>query len=105
LLPVIREQLAEGGRITNSVAAVASWARYAEGIDEQGEPIEVIDQLHEQLVRCASSQGESPAAFIENRQWFGDLIDEPEFLATYLEALNRLRCSGGRATVEHYAFV
>ena len=45
LLPVIREQLATGGEIRRSAAVVASWARYAEGVDEQGEPIEVVDRL------------------------------------------------------------
>jgi mannitol 2-dehydrogenase len=36
LLPVIRAQLATGGEIRRSAAVVASWARYAEGTDEQG---------------------------------------------------------------------
>ena len=36
LLPVIRAQLVTGGEIRRSAAVVASWARYAEGVDEQG---------------------------------------------------------------------
>ena len=36
LLPVIGENLAVGREIPRSAAVVASWARYAEGIDEQG---------------------------------------------------------------------
>ena len=39
LVPVIRENLAAGREVTLSAAVVASWARYAEGVDEQGEPI------------------------------------------------------------------
>ena len=42
---MIRDQLATGGEIRRSAAVVASWARYAEGIDEHGEPIEVVDRL------------------------------------------------------------
>ena len=45
---------------------MASWARYAEGVDEQGEPIDVQDQLAETLVPLAKSQRENPTAFIEN---------------------------------------
>jgi mannitol 2-dehydrogenase len=45
LLPVIRENLAAGRDVTLSAAIVASWARYAEGVDEQGEPITVVDRL------------------------------------------------------------
>src|SRR5664280_1863480 len=39
LLPVIRHNVA-GGEIRRSAAVVASWARYAEGVDEQGQPID-----------------------------------------------------------------
>src|SRR5260370_9916488 len=38
LLPVVRQQLAAGGEIRRSAAVVASWARYAEGVDEAGQP-------------------------------------------------------------------
>jgi mannitol 2-dehydrogenase len=43
LLPVVRDQLAGGGDIARSAAIVASWARYAEGVDEQGQPIDVVN--------------------------------------------------------------
>src|ERR1700750_1932381 len=45
LLPVIRRQLAAGGPVTRSAAVVASWARYAEGIDANGERDEMDDTL------------------------------------------------------------
>ena len=41
LLPVVRANLAADGPVRLSAATVASWARYAEGVDEQGEPIDV----------------------------------------------------------------
>src|SRR5690606_21303738 len=50
LVPVIRENLATGGHVQLSAAIVASWARYAEGVDEQGQPIEVVDRLADTLV-------------------------------------------------------
>ena len=53
LLPVIREQLAVGGEIRRSAAVVASWARYAEGVDERGEPIEVVDRFADSLTQLA----------------------------------------------------
>ena len=59
LLPVVRQQLATGGEIRRSAAVVASWARYAEGVDEQGEPIEVVDRLAGQphAARPAAARG------------------------------------------------
>ena len=73
LLPVIRANLASGGPVRLSAATVASWARYAEGVDEQGEPIDVQDQLADTLVPLARSQRDNPTAFIENTAVFGDL--------------------------------
>jgi len=100
LLPVVREQLAVNGRITNAAAIVASWARYAEGVDEQGEPIEVVDRLRDELVPVAQTQRQVPLAFLENRALFGDLIDDPRFVEAYLSALESLHSVGALATVQ-----
>ena len=54
LLPVIRQNLAAGGPIALSTAVVASWARYSEGVDEQGEPIQIVDRLADRLRASAS---------------------------------------------------
>ena len=100
LLPVIRENLASGAPIALSAAVVASWARYAEGVDEQGEPIDVQDQLAETLVPIAKSQREKPTAFIENTEVFGDLAQQQRFVDAYLWALTSLHEHGARATLE-----
>jgi mannitol 2-dehydrogenase len=100
LLPVVRENLKSGAPIRLSAATVASWARYAEGVDEQGEPIDVQDQLAESLVPIAKSQLENPKAFIENTALFGDLAQQPRFVEAYLWALDSLHRNGARATLE-----
>jgi mannitol 2-dehydrogenase len=100
LLPVIRQQLATGGEIRRSAAVVASWARYAEGVDEQGEPIEVVDRLAGSLTQLARRQCEDPDAFIANRDLFGDLADDKRFVTGYRSALASLHQHGARATLE-----
>ena len=100
LLPVVRINLEAGGEIRRSAAIVASWARYDEGVDEQGNPIEVVDRLKESLMAAASRQREDPLAFISNRDIFGDLMDSPEFVAAYTFALNDLHSRGARAALE-----
>jgi mannitol 2-dehydrogenase len=100
LLPVIRHQLASGGEMRRSAAVVASWARYAEGIDEQGEPIEVVDRLADSLTRAARRQRDDPGAFIANRQLFGELTGDARFAAAYRSALASLHQRGARATLE-----
>ncbi len=99
LLPVIRANLDAGRPIRLAAAVVASWARYAEGVDEQGEPIDVADQLADTLVPIARSQREHPTAFIENTAVFGDLAGQPRFVEAYTWALDSLHREGARATL------
>jgi len=103
VLPVVREQLAAGGEIRRSAAVVASWARYAEGVDEQGQPIEVVDRLAGTLTRLARRNCEDPGAFIGNRAVFGDLSDDQRFAGAYRSALDSLYEHGARATVKSLA--
>ncbi len=103
LLPVIREQLAAGGEIRRSAAVVASWARYAEGVDERGEPIEVVDRFADSLTQLARLERTEPGAFIANRDLFGDLADDKRFVAVYLSALDSLHQRGARATLHSLA--
>nr|WP_299243153.1 mannitol dehydrogenase family protein [uncultured Halomonas sp.] len=100
LVPVIREQLAQEGEIQRSAAVVASWARYVEGVDEQSQPIEVVDRLKDRLMAIAAKNRDAPTAFIDNRELFGDLGDNPRFREAYLDALERLHRDGARATLE-----
>nr|WP_090275626.1 mannitol dehydrogenase family protein [Mycolicibacterium komanii]CRL68642.1 mannitol-1-phosphate/altronate dehydrogenase [Mycolicibacterium komanii] len=100
LLPVIRENLRTGAPIWLSAATVASWARYAEGTDEQGQPIDVQDQLADVLVPLAKKQRENPTAFIENTDLFGDLASDERFVEAYVWALDSLHRDGARATLE-----
>jgi len=103
LLPVIRENLAADRDVTLSAAVVASWARYAEGVDEQGEPIKVVDRLADSLVEIAAQQRDDHLAFVKNRELFGDLATEPAFTEPYLNTLDSLHSNGARATLEALA--
>jgi mannitol 2-dehydrogenase len=100
---VIRHQLATGGEIERSAAVVARWARYAEGVDEQGEPIEVDDQLRDRVMAAARRQRDDPLALIADRHIFGDLVDDARFVTAYLAALRSLHERGARATLEWLA--
>jgi mannitol 2-dehydrogenase len=100
LLPVIQANLLSGKPVRLSAAIVASWARYAEAVDENGAAIEIVDQLAETLVPLAQSQRDNPLAFIENRAVFGDLADHQRFVEAYRWALDSLHRDGASATLE-----
>jgi len=100
LVPVIRDNLEVGRPVDLSAAVVASWARYAEGIDEQGETIAVVDKRKERIMAAAARQRSGDSlAFIRDRELFGDLVDRPQFTDPYLRALEAFRTKGARATI------
>ena len=99
VLPVIRDALAAGGPVLLSATVVASWARYAEGVDDAGDPVEVVDPRRDALMARAARQREEPLAFVSDRELFGDLVDDERFTTAYLAALDSLHRHGARATV------
>ncbi|MDQ6657569.1 MAG: mannitol dehydrogenase family protein [Actinomycetota bacterium] len=99
LVPVVRDNLAAGRDVTLSAAICASWARYAEGTDEDGEPIQIVDRLADERKAAAARQAQEPLAFLENRDLFGDLIDDERFTRPYLATLESLHVRGAMATV------
>jgi mannitol 2-dehydrogenase len=103
LVPVIRENLQSGRSVEVSAAIVASWARYAEGVDEHGHAIAVVDSLADELTAIARTQHDEPLAFVANRQLFGDLVDDARFRSAYLTALESLWSVGAHATVDELA--
>jgi mannitol 2-dehydrogenase len=100
VLPVVRDRLAAGGSVALSAAIVASWARYMEGVDEQGQPIDIVDSRKGRLMVAAARQREHPTAFIEDRELFGDLVDAESFRSAYLRTLGALHERGAAATLE-----
>jgi len=99
LLPVIRHQLAAGGPIDRAVAVLACWARFAEGTDEQGRPLELVDPVASTLTAAALQQHTDALAFVRNRDIFGDLVDDVRFTTSYVRMLTALQERGVRAAI------
>lgn len=97
MVPVIRENLDAGRDVSVCAAVVASWARYAEGVGEDGEVWPVVDRLRERVMAAAARHDEDPLAFLRDAELFGDLVERPEFTAPYERALHVLRTDGARA--------
>ncbi|MGC1209627.1 MAG: mannitol dehydrogenase family protein [Ornithinimicrobium sp.] len=100
LMPVIRHNLEHDGPIEHSALIVASWARYAEGRDEQGNPIDVVDRIKDRVMAAAAKQDEDPIAFIRDPDLFGDVADNERFTHAYQEHLESLHADGARASLE-----
>jgi mannitol 2-dehydrogenase len=100
LLPVVRDQLAGEARVRRSALVVAAWARYAEGVDEDGEPIDIVDHRKQPVMERAQQQGTDKLAFLRDPDLFGDLADQERFTEHYVAALDSLHEHGARATLE-----
>jgi mannitol 2-dehydrogenase len=100
LLPVVRHQLSTGGEMERSALVVAAWARYAEGVDEEGQSIQVVDRLRDRLMAAAQRQREDPLAFVSDRELFGDLVENERFVAAYRRMLDSLHAKGARRTLD-----
>ena len=103
LVPVIRARLDAGAATPLAAAIVASWARFAEGTDERGEPIDIVDRRREQLLAHGAPVDGDPLAFLRQPDLFGDLVDRTLFTRDYERALTRLRREGARATLLDFA--
>lgn len=104
LLETLREQLAGNGHIDILCLGVAAWIRYVSGVDEQGAAIEVSDPLAKELrAACDANQG-NPAgmvnAIVSIQKVFGtDLIDQPRFIQTTTQWLERFYNQGVLASI------
>jgi mannitol 2-dehydrogenase len=103
LLPVARENLSRGGEVRLAAAVVASWARYCEAVDDDGQPIDIQDSRRDRLVALARRQRDDVLAFLRDRELFGDLVDDERFTAPYREVLTSLHERGTWATLERLA--
>lgn len=101
LMPVVQDNLKDGGKVDLSAAIVASWARYAEGTDEKGEPIKIVDNAEEKVRAAAQAQlGDDELAFLRDKDFFGEVVNDERFTKPYLEVLRSLHEVGSINTLE-----
>jgi mannitol 2-dehydrogenase len=99
VLPAAHENLVAGRDVRCAAAVVAAWARYCEGQDDEGRPIELVDPLAESLRARARAQQADPLAFLADRDLFGGLIEHPAFTEPYRATLEALHDRGSRAAL------
>jgi mannitol 2-dehydrogenase len=99
VLPVVRRNLDAGRPVTRAATLIASWARYAEGIDEAGRPIDVVDPLRDEVTERARRQRSDRLSFVANERVFGDLGRQPAFAEPYARALDSFHRLGARQTL------
>lgn len=101
VLPSIREQLAQNGPIALLGFTVACWFRYLQGTADNGAAMPLNDPYADRLREHALRGGADAAALLSLREFFGELPDQPQFVAAVTDALTRLYRDGTRAALNH----
>ncbi len=102
VLPLVREGLASGVPTRGLALVEALWARMCAGSREDGSQIEPNDPFWDALSAAAAEARKRPAAWLEQRQFYGDLADNQGFAATFEDWLDLIWTQGCEAALSRY---
>ncbi|MGI9511138.1 MAG: mannitol dehydrogenase family protein [Geminicoccaceae bacterium] len=102
VLPTVRDALEAGGAVEGLALVEAAWARMCEGTRENGSVIEPNDPVWDMLTARAGEARETPPAWLEMRQIYGNLADEARFSDAFEKWLTIIYRDGMEAALRHY---
>jgi mannitol 2-dehydrogenase len=100
VLPVVQDRLAAGDPVDLAAGIVASWAVFARGVDEAGEPIPFLERQADAVARAVARQETDPVGFLRDTRIFGDLADRPAFADAFARIHRDILSRGSRAALE-----
>ncbi len=84
LIPTLKENLENDGSIAYATFILAAWCYYSDkGMDENGEPLTIIDVQKDQLHQTAKKTEGNWTAFLQQPDIFGDLVQNERFVQQY----------------------
>lgn len=102
VLPILRDALEAGGPIDGLALVEALWARMCAGAREDGSVIEANDPFWGRLTETAMRAKAEPLAWLEMRQTYGDLADNPRFCAAFSRWLTMIWRDGTSSALNAY---
>ena len=102
IVPTIRDAIEDGGPIDGLALESALWCRYCAGTADDGTPIAPNDPGWDTLQAHAREAASRPAAWLEQRDIYGDLGANGRFAAAFAAALDALARDGTAATLRAY---
>lgn len=102
LIPSIRDGLAAGTPIAGLALAEAAWARMCAGTRKDGSTIAPNDPFWDDLQMAAMAAKTDPQAWLEQRQFYGDLADNPRFSDAFVRSLRMIWAQGMEAAITAY---
>jgi mannitol 2-dehydrogenase len=102
IVPSIRDGLAAGAPVEGLALVSAAWARYCLGEREDGSVIEPNDPFWDQLTERAKAAKANPRIWLEMRNNYGDLADQPRFADAFQRWLNTINADGVETALDTY---
>lgn len=102
LLPMVREGLAKKTPVEGLALVEAAWARMCAGTREDGSTIEPNDPFWDTLTSAANQAKDRPKAWLEQRQFYGDLAEQPRFADAFERWLAMIWADGMAAALSAY---
>ena len=104
VLPSIAELMEKGGSVELLSLVIASWIHYLKtGVDERGQPLNIIDARAAELTGIAKTVGTDPHPMLNVKSIFGQVLPANAiFVANVEEALQSLTRIGATATMRQY---
>ena len=88
LIPTLEDNLMNGGSIEYATLILAAWSYYSDKqINENNEPIEIIDSMKTKLHQAAKNTSNDKLAFLRQSEIFGALVENERFRNKYLEMI------------------
>ncbi len=91
LIATLTENLTNKGSIQFATLVIAAWCYYSDkGIDKNGQPLEIIDAMADELHESAKKTQTDPLAFIKQESLFGHLSENGQFASLYAEMVQEI---------------
>jgi mannitol 2-dehydrogenase len=102
ILPTLRDALQAGLSVDGLALVSALWCRYCHGETESGQPIAPNDPSWSRLNAQAQQARSAPETWLQMRDIYGNLADDPRFREAFSQALQRIWRSGTRASIDTF---
>ena len=102
VLPSVVDGLQSDGPVKGLALVEAAWARMCEGTREDGSQIEPNDPFWEELQATAVEAKSNPRAWLEMRQFYGNIVTEPRFADAFDRWLGQIWRDGVEVAIDAY---
>ncbi|MEH7827666.1 mannitol dehydrogenase family protein [Gemmobacter denitrificans] len=102
IVPSLRDNLAAGGDARGLILLSALWCRYCAGTTETGLAIAPNDPAWDSLTHRAGVARQTPQAWLDGNEAYGDLARDSRFATPFANALQDVWNRGSRAAIADY---